>query len=51
MARKAHEQIPASRLCSFEHPLGHYAIFRAPNAFRDTVRSFLSDLGLTWMER
>jgi hypothetical protein len=25
------------RLCSFEHPLGHYALFQAPNVFRDTI--------------
>ena len=43
MARIAHERIPGSRLCSFEHPLGHYALFRAPNVFRDTIRSFLED--------
>ncbi len=41
MARMAHERIPGSRLCSFEHPLGHYALFRAPNVFRDTIRPFL----------
>jgi len=43
MARMAHERIPGSRLCSFEHPLGHYALFRAPNVFRDTIRPFLED--------
>ena len=43
MARMAHERIPGSRLCSFEHPLGHYALFQAPNVFRDTIRSFLED--------
>jgi len=43
MARMAQERIPGSRLCSFEHPLGHYALFRAPNVFRDTIRPFLED--------
>ena len=43
MARRAHERIPGSRLCSFEHPLGHYALFQAPNVFRDTIRAFLED--------
>jgi hypothetical protein len=41
MARKAHERIPGSRLCAFEHPLGHYALFRAPAIFRDEIRLFL----------
>jgi len=41
MARMAHEGIPGSRLCAFEHPLGHYALFQAPNTFRDTIRAFL----------
>ena len=41
MARKAHERIAGSALCSFEHPLGHYALFRAPNVFRDRIRLFL----------
>lgn len=43
MARRAHERIPGSRLCSFEHPLGHYALFQAPSVFRDTIRSFLEE--------
>ncbi len=43
MAQRAQERIAGSRLCSFEHPLGHYALFRAPNEFRDTVRAFLED--------
>ncbi len=43
MARKAQERIAGSRLCSFEHPLGHYALFRAPNEFRDTIKLFLED--------
>lgn len=50
MARKAHERIPGSRLYSFEHPLGHYALFRAPNAFHDTVHSFLDDAAVTATE-
>jgi pimeloyl-ACP methyl ester carboxylesterase len=41
MARKAQERIAGSALCSFEHPLGHYALFRAPNVFRDRIRLFL----------
>jgi hypothetical protein len=41
MARRAHERIPGSRLCAFEHPLGHYALFRAPAVFRDEIRLFL----------
>ena len=51
MARKAHERIPGSRLYSFEHPLGHYALFRAANAFRDTVHSFLDDAAMTATEK
>ncbi|HNU84827.1 MAG: hypothetical protein QM256_09490 [Pseudomonadota bacterium] len=43
MARKAHERIAGSALCSFEHPLGHYALFRAPNVFRDRIRTLLED--------
>jgi homoserine O-acetyltransferase len=43
MARKVHERIPGSELCSFEHPLGHYALFRAPNEFRDRIALFLED--------
>jgi len=43
MARKAQERIPGSRLCAFEHPLGHYALFRAPSVFRDAIRSFLEE--------
>ena len=41
MARMAHERIAGSRLCTFEHPLGHHALFQAPNTFRDTIQTFL----------
>jgi homoserine acetyltransferase len=50
MARKAQERIAGSRLCSFEHPLGHYALFRAPNVFRDTIRPFLEGASTTGTE-
>ena len=43
MAQQAQERIAGARLCSFEHPLGHYALFRAPNEFRDTIKTFLED--------
>ena len=43
MARRAQERIPGARLCAFEHPLGHYALFRAPSVFRDTIRPFLEE--------
>jgi len=41
MAQQAQERIAGARLCSFEHPLGHYALFRAPNEFRDAIKTFL----------
>jgi homoserine acetyltransferase len=43
MARQAQERIAGARLCSFENSLGHYALFRAPNEFRDTIKAFLED--------
>jgi homoserine acetyltransferase len=43
MARQAQERIAGARLCSFENSLGHYALFRAPNEFRDTIKTFLED--------
>ncbi len=44
-ARQAANTIPGARLLTFEDPLAHYAIFKAPNQFKEEIRAFLQALG------
>ena len=41
IARRAHERIRGSRLITFPHKLGHYAVFAAPQRYRDEMQAFL----------
>lgn len=43
-AQWAHQHLPGSQLLSFEDPLAHYAIFKAPHQFAPAIRAFLKDL-------
>lgn len=43
-ARRAAAQIPGAQLYSFDDPLAHYAIFKAPNHFAPQIRAFLQGL-------
>lgn len=43
IARRAQERIKGSRLLTFADDLGHYAVFRAPDRFRDEIGAFIED--------
>lgn len=37
VARRAQERIAGSRILTYAHPLGHYAVFEAPGRYRDEI--------------
>lgn len=45
-AEAAAKKIPGAKLAAFEHPLAHYAVFRAPNMLKDDVMAFLKEIGM-----
>ena len=45
-AENSAKKIPGARYSSFESPLAHYGVFRAPNVLREDVLSFLGEIGL-----
>ncbi|MBI4870741.1 MAG: alpha/beta fold hydrolase [Candidatus Riflebacteria bacterium] len=45
IARRAHERIPGSRLITFPHDLGHYAVFAAPIRYAGAIRELLEAPG------
>ncbi len=45
-AEQAAKKIPGAKLASFESPLAHYAIFRAPNVLRKEVAEFFREIGM-----
>lgn len=46
LAEQAAGKIPGARFASFETPLAHYGVFRAPHVLSDVVISFLKEIGL-----
>ena len=45
-ARESADAIPGAEFASFESPLAHYAVFRAPNVLKEEVRSFFKKIGM-----
>lgn len=46
LAIAAAEKIPGAKFASFESPLAHYAVFRAPNVLKEKVLEFFTSIGL-----
>jgi homoserine acetyltransferase len=46
LAEQSSERIPGARFASFESPLAHYGVFRAPHALEDEVLGFFGEIGL-----
>ncbi|HTY23641.1 MAG TPA: hypothetical protein VMC85_10955, partial [Desulfomonilaceae bacterium] len=46
LAEEAAKQIPGAKLASFESPLAHYAVFRAPNVVKEDVMAFFKEIGM-----
>jgi homoserine acetyltransferase len=44
LAQKSAERMPAARFVSYEHPLAHYSLFRAPHIVKDEVQAFLRQI-------
>ncbi len=48
LAEEAAKQVPGAKLASFESPLAHYAVFRAPNVVKEDVTAFFKEIGMQW---
>ncbi|MEW6351815.1 MAG: hypothetical protein AB1646_22430 [Thermodesulfobacteriota bacterium] len=46
LARKSAELIPGAKFASFDSPLAHYAVFRAPHLLSHEVLAFFKEIGL-----
>lgn len=46
LAEQSARKIPGARFASFESPMAHYGVFRAPHVLRDEVFSFLQEIGV-----
>ena len=46
LAEEAAKQVPGAKLASFESPLAHYAVFRAPNVVKEDVTAFFKEIGM-----
>lgn len=46
LAREAAGKIPGAEFASFESPLAHYGVFRAPNVLKEKVLEFFRRIGL-----
>lgn len=46
LAEDAAKRMPDARFLTFEDPLGHFAVFRAPNVLKDDVEAFFERIGL-----
>lgn len=46
LAEEAASKIEGAKLVGYEHPLAHYASFRAPNVSKDAVMAFFKQIGM-----
>jgi homoserine acetyltransferase len=46
LAERSANRMPKAEFASFESPLAHYAVFRAPNVLRAKVEEFFKTIGL-----
>jgi homoserine O-acetyltransferase/O-succinyltransferase len=46
LAEQAASKIGGAKLVGYEHPLAHYAVFRAPNVCKDSVMAFFKEIGM-----
>lgn len=46
LAQQAAQKIPGARFASFDSPLAHYGVFRAPHVLKNEVLSFLREIDL-----
>ena len=46
LAEEAAKKIAGAKLVTFESPLAHYAVFRAPNILKAEVLSFFKEIGM-----
>jgi len=46
LAEEAASKIKGAKLVGYEHPLAHYAVFRAPNVCKEAVVSFFNEIGM-----
>ena len=44
LAEEAAKQVPGAKPASFESPLAHYAVFRAPNVVKEDVMAFFKEI-------
>ncbi|SPF32868.1 Alpha/beta hydrolase fold (fragment) [Syntrophobacter sp. SbD1] len=46
LAEETASKIKGAKLVGYEHPLAHYAVFRAPNVCKDAVVAFFEEIGM-----
>jgi hypothetical protein len=46
MAEESAKKISGGKVVGFDHPLAHYAAFRALNVLKEDVKAFFKDSGI-----